>query len=67
MKVAELVAFLQQQPQELTVAFELHSELMLLDADMIMVQQHCEPRPDGWIQRKRPDKPTLQYLVFPGN
>lgn len=67
MKVSELIAFLQTQPQHLTVAYRLHSEQCTLDAEDIRIEELCHPRPDGWIQDKRPDMPTQSYLVFPGN
>jgi len=67
MTVAELVAYLQTQPQNMQVAYEYFSELVLLEARDIKHVEACEARPDGWIQRKRPDMPTRHYLVFPGN
>ena len=67
MKVSELIEFLKTQPQEIEVAYQVYSEQALLEADCIGVEELCEPRADGWIQNKRPDKPTRQYLVFPGN
>jgi hypothetical protein len=67
MKVADLIEFLQKQPQDLEVAIEMYSEQCLLDAAEIEIKDLCEPRQDGWIQNKRPDMPTRTYLVFPGN
>ena len=67
MTVAELIAFLQTQPQELQVAYRCYSEQVLLDATEIEIAEKCSPRPDGWIQDKRPDKPTQTYLLLPGN
>lgn len=67
MTVAELVAFLQMQPQELQVAYRCCSEQVLLEAQDIKIAEECEPRPDGWIQNKRPDMPTQKYLMLPGN
>lgn len=67
MTVAELIAFLQTQPQELQVAYGLYSEQCLLELEDINIVEACEPRNDGWIQNKRPDKPTQRYLMFPGN
>ena len=67
MNVAELIAFLQTQPQDLQVAYQCYSEQCLLKADEIELKDACEPRPDGWIQHKRPDMPTQTYLLFPGN
>lgn len=67
MKVSDLIDFLKTQPQDLLVAYELCSEQVLMNADDIIIAELCEPRPDGWIHDKRPDKPTQQYLLFPGN
>jgi hypothetical protein len=67
MTVAELIVFLQTQPQGLQVAYRRCSEQVLLDVEEIEIAEKCEPRPDGWIQDKRPDKPTQTYLLLPGN
>ena len=67
MTVADLIAFLQNQPQELPVAYRCYSEQVLLKADDICVVEKCKPREDGWIQDKRPDKETQTFLLFPGN
>lgn len=67
MTVAELIEFLQTQPQDLQVIYACYSENDLLQADEIRIVEACEPRPDGWVANKRPDKPTRTYLCFPGN
>jgi hypothetical protein len=67
MKVSELIEFLQKQPQDLDVAYWAYSEYTLLESEEIKVTEACKPRNDGWIQMKRPDMPTQQYLLFPGN
>lgn len=67
MTVAELIAFLQTQPQDVQVAYECYSEWCLLQAGDIKGAELCEPRADGWVHRKRPDRPTQTYLVLPGN
>lgn len=67
MTVKELIEFLQTKPPHLSVAYHLHSEQLLLEAKDIEIKSFCLPRPDGWIQDARPDKPTQEYLVFPGN
>ncbi|HPT51328.1 MAG TPA: hypothetical protein PKZ22_14255 [Accumulibacter sp.] len=67
MTVAELIAYLQTQPQDMQVAYDCFSEHCLLEADEIRQYEACEPRPDGWIQRKRPDMPVRTYLMLPGN
>ena len=67
MTVAELIEFLKTQPQDIPVAYQLFSEQTLLDASQIRVDEFCLPRPDGWVQYKRPDMPSQKYLIFPGN
>lgn len=67
MTVAEFIAYLQTHPQDLPVAYRCCSEQCLLEAEDIKIADMCQPRPDGWIQDKRPDKPTQTYLLLPGN
>ena len=67
MKVHELIAFLQTQPQELHIVYQCYSEHALLESTKIEILNLCYPRPDGWVEYERPDKPTQPYLVFPGN
>lgn len=67
MTVQELIDFLQTYPQDMQVAIELYSEQCLLNPEEIEVRELCKPRPDGWVQNKRPDMDTQEYLVFPGN
>jgi hypothetical protein len=65
MKVSELIKFLQQQPQDIDVAYEIYSEQCLLKEDDMEIADLCEARDDGWIQNKSPDKPTKKYLLLP--
>lgn len=67
MTVKELIKFLKTQPQDAQVAYSLHSEQCLLEEQDMGLADLCEPRADGWIQDKRPDMPTQEYLLFPGN
>ena len=67
MKVSELIELLRTYPQDLPVAYRLFSEKCLLEVKDIEVEALCEARPDGWVANARPDKPTIDYLVFPGN
>ena len=67
MKVAELIAFLQTQPQDLEVAYQCYSEAVKLHTEDIQVEELCQARADGWIQNRRPDRIPQTYLVFPGN
>jgi hypothetical protein len=67
MTVKELIKLLQTYPSTLQVAYRLHSEQKILEADEIELKNLCEYRPDGWVQDERPDMPTQQYVLFPGN
>lgn len=67
MTVASLIEILKKKPQNIKVAYEIFSEQCLLEEKDIAIVELCHPREDGWIQNKRPDKPTERYLVFPGN
>ena len=67
MTVADLVAYLQKQPQQLTVVYKCYSEYDTLEAKDISIEYLCEQRPDGWVHSRRSDKRNQQYLVFPGN
>jgi hypothetical protein len=65
--VAKLIEFLQTQPQDILVTFRACSEQCLLELDDMYIGEGCKPRPDGWVQDKRPDMVAQQYLHFPGN
>lgn len=65
MTVAELIAYLQTQPQDLQVAYPMFSEQCLLRIEEIGIARACEPRPDGWIEYARADKPSQKYLMIP--
>lgn len=67
MTVAELITFLQTQPQDLQVVYHCFSEQCLLEEFEIEIREACVAREDGWVQDKRPDMPTQTYLIFPGN
>lgn len=65
--VSALIEHLKTFDPDLPVAYCLCSEKCIMEADDINVEELCEMRPDGWVANKRPDKPTIKYLVFPGN
>ena len=67
MTVKELIEFLATQPQHLPVAHRMYSEYCLLEYKDITIEHHCHPRTDGWVPYRRPDKETMEYLMFPGN
>ncbi len=64
MTVAELIVILQSKPQDLQVVYSQYSEYCLLEPDDVVIAAHCQPRPDGWVACRRPDKPTQNYLVL---
>ena len=65
--VADLIEHLKTKPQNLPVAYRRFSEQCLLDLDDIYIIEKCLPRSDGWVQDKRSDMETQEYLMFPGN
>jgi len=65
--VGDLIKFLQRFPQHILVGYQKYSECCLLDIDDISLEEMQPPRGDGWIHEKRPDKPSQEYLIFPGN
>ena len=65
MTIIDLIKHLQTFPQNLPVAYSIHSEQCLLAADDIRVKELCVARDDGWIQDRRPDMHSMAYLVFP--
>lgn len=67
MTVAELIAILQSKPPDIQVAYRCYSEWCLMEDRDIDIKPLCAPRADGWVADARPDKPTQDYLTFPGN
>lgn len=65
--VKELIEFLQTLPQDLPIAYCMHSEQCLLELSSIAVKNLSLPRNDGWVEDLRPDKAYTKYVVFPGN
>lgn len=65
MLVSELIELLKTYPQDLPVVYDIFSEQCLLEPKDIEVKPLCEARDDGWVANKRPDKPTVDYLVLP--
>lgn len=66
-KVKELIQALEKFNPDLPVVYQCWSENVLLEADDLEVKSLCVARPDGWVANPRDDKPTIEYLVFPGN
>jgi len=67
MTIAELIKHLQTFDQGLLVAYQIYSERCLLETRDLKVERAQEPRADGWVGDFRPDKPSREYLMFPGN
>jgi len=65
--VSDLIDFLKNQRQDLPVAYRCFSEFVLMEVSEIEISELCHPRADGWVHDNRPDKPTMEYIVFPGN
>lgn len=67
MTIGELINALKKFPQHLPVAYRCCSEQCELEEGELKVASCCLPRDDGWIQDARPDMPSQEYLMFPGN
>lgn len=67
MTVSEFIAFLQTQPQDIQVAYQLYSEQAILKSIDIEVVELGVSRRDGWIHNRRVGGPTQKYLLLPGN
>lgn len=65
--VKDLIEYLSKFDQSLPVAYQVFSESCLLELEDIKIEELCEHRPDGWVADKRPDKPYIEYVLFPGN
>lgn len=64
MTVLELISILSAMPPDLLVAADKFSEQVLLEKDGLVLVEACNPREDGWVHDKRPDKPTRLYLCI---
>lgn len=64
MKVKDLIAKLGEFDPELDVVYPLHSEQCIADPEDVQIIIACPARPDGWVQNKRPDKPSQNYLCI---
>ena len=67
MKVSQLIEYLKEFPQELDVVFRCFSESRIINKEDITIKTLSVEREDGWVHDERPDKPTKNYLQFPGN
>lgn len=65
--VGKLKKLLDQYEDDTKIAFSQYSEYAIMEEIDITLEQGCPARPDGWIQRARPDIKSEMYLVFPGN
>lgn len=62
MNVEQLIEHLKTYPPDMIVIAPLYSEYKLLEIGDIGIHEACEPREDGWVHRRREDKPTVKYL-----
>lgn len=69
--VGDLVEHLKTFDQSMPVGYHLHSEYQLLGLWEIEVKTATDwkahGRTDGWIHEVRPDMPSINYLILPGN
>jgi hypothetical protein len=69
MNVKDLKNLLEQYPEDMLIAYAIHSEYALMEPKDISVVKMQPARPDGWIHTYPRDKTskTIDYLTFPGN
>ncbi len=74
MTVKDLITHLHTMPQDLPVAYALHSEFTLMSTEDVQVQMLQPHRPDGWVatrwwgtRNEQDALKTVPYVVFPGN
>ena len=67
MNVGKFKDLLNEYPDDMQIVYQKFSEQCLLEKDDISTAECCAPRPDGWVEDKRPDKESQTYLMFPGN
>lgn len=67
MTVSDLIRKLGEYDPSLPVCYRCFSEYLELEAKDITTQWLQPPRADGWVHDKRPDKPAIEYVAFPGN
>lgn len=65
--VQALIAHLLTLDGNLPVVYRCCSEYDEMTVGHIQIEDLCYPRPDGWVQDKRPDWPSQTYCVFPGH
>lgn len=64
MTVAELIKYLQTQPQSLPVVIPQFSEYCALIERGVRIIEATPARADGWVQRARPDMAPTYYLAI---
>lgn len=64
MTIKELIKHLESFPKDLEVIISLHSEYIVLEQNEVGIIEACEPRNDGWVQRKRKDFTCKDYLAI---
>ncbi len=69
MTVKDLIRELKKYPENMLIAYDIHSECSLMEPSDIRVVKMQPARADGWIHTYPRDKDaeTVEYLVFPGN
>lgn len=64
LKVRDVIEMLKSYDQDMPVALSLYSEYVLFSPRNVSIVRACEPRSDGWVQRRRPDLLETTYLVL---
>jgi len=65
--VGTLKKILDQHPDDMYIVYGCRSEQVLMMSDQVNTADLGQARNDNWVHNYRPDKPTQEYLVFPGN
>ena len=64
MTVADLIKYLQKQPQNLPVVFSVGDQQAMAQLDCLGIEDMCYPDRDGFIADERPFAKTRPCLVL---
>lgn len=67
MTVGELIKYLETFDPALPCCFQQHSDWTELETFHITVEDLQSHRGDGYVGSRRPDRPSVKWLTFPGN
>lgn len=67
MTVGDMIRRLQAFKEDLPCCYRNCSEWTAFEEGQIEVRALQEARADGWVGNQRPDRPTRDWVTFPGN